>query len=307
MVPVAINQAGAVGFLEFGEHPYALFRRVSNPIFDQVLSTGVLSVTTVLSGEGALLAHNTSFPPGTNPVAPGMLWTLRVPDPFNMNDGILNINMGTLEQVGLGVQTYNPTPASTPNGANLRLTRTLSDLTTDGTASGTGVLSSVQLDLLPPSEPPGDTWCDVIVYDLNGFSYRAKARNWPPEVNQCGAPFLALGSNAIGNLDVIAMCFDPSAPNELFILPTLTIAGTTGSGPFFGLLPDLNTFAFLGAPLGVHPAHVTVNSDGVYFWSLTLAGMSGISFDVAAVEYDPTPGQGFGTWSTAQVATITVL
>ena len=306
-VPVTVNQPGGVGFLEFGEHPYSLFRRVNNPIFDPVLAGAVLSMQTAISGEGAFLAYDTSLPPGTNPVAPGMLWSLRVPDPFGQNDGILTINMGPLDQVSLGLSLYNPTPTITPSGANLRIARTLSDLTTDSTASGTGILSKVQLDLLPPSEPPGDVWCEVIVYDLNGFSYRAKARNWPPDVNQCGAPALALGSNAVGNLDVIALCFDPSDPKELYILPSQSLATPTGSGPFFGLIPDLSTFGFLAAPLGVNPAHVQVNSDGVYFWSLTSPALSGLNFDVAAVEFDPTPGQGFSPFSSAQVATITIL
>lgn len=306
-VPVSIVQQGGVGFLEFAEHPYNLMRRVNNPIFDPVLSTGIVTMTTVLSGEGAFLARDPSIPTGVSPVAPGMLWSLVVPDPIGTNNGVLDINMGPLEQVGIGFQIYNPTPGATPSGARLRIARYLSDLTTDGTASGSGGLSSVQLDVLPPEEPPGDVWCELIVYDMNGFSYRAKARNWPPDPNQCAGPFLALGSNAPGNLDVIALCFDPASPKELFILPSANTASPTGSGPLFGLIPDPLTFAFLSLPLGVHPAHVKANADGTYFWSFTAPSLTGLSLDATAVEYDPTPGQGFGPWSLSQTATVTVL
>ena len=300
------NLQGALGYLEFMEHPYAMFRRVNNPMFDPVFTMGQLTVNATLNGDGAFLAHETNTT-GANPVSPGMIWQLRVPDPFGMNDGVVDINMGPLDQAGVLFDFYNATPSVTPNGNELRISRILTDNLTDGTAGGMGNLTKVQLDLLPPSEPPGDTWCEMIVHHPNGFSYRAKARNWPANPTNCNTPTLGLGSNAIGNLDLIALCFDPTAPKELFILPSQNVAGMLGSGPLFGIIPDPLTFSFLAAPLGTHPAHVTVTVDGMYFWGLTDPGLSGLSLDAAAIEYDPTPGMGFGSWTISQTNTITVL
>ena len=50
----------------------------------------------------------------------------------------------------------------------------LTDNQTDAAASGTGTLSSVQIDILPPE---GELWCELIVYDGNGSTYRAKVRD----------------------------------------------------------------------------------------------------------------------------------
>ena len=273
----------AVGFLF---HPNPQERVITDPNFDEVLRTGRVTVGFTIRGDDPLLARAT----GT-----AMTWRATVPNSAGQ-DGILTINMGPLSEVGSLVQFQGTGAAN----QRLRVERTLSDNMTDGTARGSGGLSPVQIDALPEPGGPGDVWCELVVYDMSGFTYKAKVKNWPANPQNCSTPNLGLGSNSPGELDIVALCFSPMA--ELFVLPSSNMTTPTGSGFFFGLDPDTTTLTFLGLPLGTDPAHVTATGDGLYYSRMT--GLPpGAYLEAVAVEF--VPGIGFTQFS--PVATVTVM
>lgn len=293
-----ITPPGVVAWIEFAEHPYQFFRRQQDPIFDEVIPNGFLDMNMTMNGDDPFLGHAPA-PTPTAPVANFQTWDLIVPNP--MGPGILNIDMGILEQVDLGFQTFQSLAPATPAEQLLRVERVLTDFQTDAAASGTGNLTPVQIDILPPE---GDLWCELIVYDGNGFSYRAKVRNWPPNPLSCTTPNLGLGSNAAGNIDVIATCFDPMS--EIYVLPSMNQPTTVGTGPFFGLNPDSFTWFALGSPINTDPWHSETTVDGLYFWSYTDPSLTGMSVDAVAVQWGTTgpTGSGFTQWS--PVARVTI-
>ncbi|MAG58223.1 MAG: hypothetical protein CMJ83_18205 [Planctomycetes bacterium] len=298
---VSISAPGSVAWIAFVDHPYLDKVEQRDPIFDPIIINGRLDMNTQLFGRDALLSP-LPVGPGVGPVAPaGMTWDLVLPNANPANDGVLSIDMGPLEQVDIGFADFVPQVAPSGQEKLLRINRVLSDLTTDGTASGVGILSAVQIDVLPSE---GDVWCELILYDGNGFSYRAKARNWPSDPLNCTTPQIGLGSNATDSLDIIAFCFDQRA--ELYVLGSLSTASPTGSGPFFGLDPDPLTFAMLGSPLNTAPAHVVTTVDGLYFYNLSLPGLSGATFDVCAVQWGGPnlTGAGFTQFAPPEAVTI---
>jgi hypothetical protein len=292
---VSVSGTGLVAWIEFGDHPYSSARRQADPIFDPIIPNGQLNVQTTLRGRDPFLGHE-PFPAPT-PVALGEMFRLTRPDP--LAPGILTIDMGPMEQVDLGFRLFRPGP--TAASQRVRIERVLSDQTTDGTASGTGNLTQVQIDILPSE---GDIWCELIIYDGNGFSYRAKVRNWPPNPFNCTTPTLGLGSNAPGNLDIIALCFDAQA--ALYCLPSFSTSNPTGSGPFFGLVPDPTTFTYLSLPFGSHPAFVQTTVDGLYFLSITDPGLTGFTFDMVSIQWGGANLTGSGFTQFSNVATIVV-
>lgn len=302
-ITISATPPGQVAWIEFGEHPYRVFREQRDPIFDPLLPNGILNVDMTMQGNDVFLGHQPMGVAAT-PVAPGQQWDLTVPSLLGA-PGVLNINMGLLEQADVGFQVYQSVPPTTAQEARLRIERVLTDNQTDATASGTGNLSPVQIDILPPE---GDLWCELIVYDGNGFTYRAKVRNWPNNPLSCSGsapPNLGLGSNAPGNVDVIALCFDPMA--QVYMLPTGNLAATPGMGPFFGLNPDGLTWYALGQPLGTDPWHSVTTVDGLYFWSLTDMSLSGMTIDGVAVQWGTSGPSGVGFTQASPVVRLTIL
>lgn len=271
-------------------HPW--IQVITDPLFDRTLSGGQLQCFAQVSGVDPLL--------GQDPVNPGfaipsMIWNLVVPPPATgTTPGILNINMVGMTQRDARFSTAGPN--NTPRGGRPRIERIFSDLTQDAGASASGGASGVQIDVVPLSTGGGDIWCDVIIYDENGFSYRAKVLNWPNTPTNCSSDpnnhRLGLGSNAIGNLDLIALCFTKQPTNrELYILPTFVVTSPTGSGAFMGITPDGTTLAALMTPMNTPPFHVATTVDGLYFFSITNAALAGLALDVVAAEFNP--GAGF--------------
>ena len=301
-IDVSTTPAGQVAWIGFDDHPYQAFREQRDPIFDPVLTAGSLGINMTMLGNDPFLGHE---PAGANapPVATMQQWGLTVPSQIGPA-GVLNIDMGPLEQVDLGFQFFQLNPTTNPQELRLRIERVLTDNLTDAVASGTGNLSPVQIDILPPE---GDLWCELIVYDGNGFSYRAKVRDWPSNPLSCSGTGtnLGLGSNAPGNIDVIALCFEPAA--ELYLLPSGNLPATQGTGPFFGLNPDTLTFYALGQSLGANPWHSTTTADGLYYWSLTNVTLSGLTVDGVAVQWGLSGPSGSGFTQASPVSRVTVL
>lgn len=260
-----------VGAVLFPQHPDPTRRQIRDALFDGVL------------GQGSFLTTSGSFS-GIDQVLGGiaggsMNWAVTVPPASPTgNPGVLRIDMGALTEVSARF-SINPT-ALRPN---LRIERIVTDNQTDATAQGSGELSPVQIDVLPdPGGPSGDVWCELVVYDPDtGFSYTAKVKNWPANPTACGTPNLGMGSPAPGQLDLVALCFNPMA--ELYLLPTLVPSAPVGSGPFLGINPDLTTFSFLSQPLGIDPAHVLATTEGLYWYSIE--GLpSGLTLEAVALE-----------------------
>jgi hypothetical protein len=301
-VSATINITAPVGAVSVPHHPRFPF--ITDPLFDRVLSQGQMVCQASIQGVDPLFGQLPGTP-GSG--MPSMSWNVTVPPPATGGSpGVLTINMGMMDQQDVRFAISGPTALNT--SGRPRIERIFSDLLTDSGATLSGNGSGVQIDMIPGSTGGGDIWCDVIIYDENGFSYRAKVRNWPNQPTNCsGDPAnqrVGLGSNAPNNIDIIALCFTkaPTA-RTLYILPTQTIANPTGSGNFMGIIPDGTTFAALLMPTGSHPFHVQTTVDGLYFYSLTVPGLSGLMFDVVAAEYDPASGF-VGTFPTA---TITIM
>lgn len=271
------------------------FQRITDPDFDPVIfnpATPTISANVNISGQ--VFAQDALL--GGMSLPGGQTFTMvKPPDGPGGQPGVLQIPMAPMTEARRIITQGQVNPGRP------RIQRILTDFSsTDSGASGTGDLSKVQIDVLPGSTGGGDIWCDVIVYDENGFAYRAKVRNWPNQPAGCTTPLLGMGSPSVGRLDLIALCYTPQPTNrELFILPTLNPA----PGPFFGITPDAVTLGFLLAPLVTHPAHVQTTVDGIYAYTLTSPGLSGILFTAVAVEFDPSAG----FVSPSPVASITVL
>jgi hypothetical protein len=259
---------------------------IFDPLFDPVIFNPAAPNNAMLAMTGQVFGSDPLF---SQMNLPGLSWDLTVPPgPLTgPSPGVLTIDMIAMTEVpGLTVITAatGPSLAGRP-----RIQRVLTDHSSvDSGAQGSGSLSKVQLDALPGSTGGGDVWCEVIYYDDAGYAYAGKVRNWPSGGSGCTTPLLAMGSNAPGNIDLIAFCFPPSA--EIFILPSQQITSPTGSGPMLGLLPDNLTLSFLASPLGADPAHVLCTPDGLYFFGVTSPVLSGLSFDALAIEYSPSSG-----------------
>ncbi len=295
-ITIAAGRCRGVSVPNHPRFPNGIF----DPLFDPVIFDSTMLVGGTVAIQGAVLGQDPFFGQMT---IPALTWNLTVP-PSSLTGptpGVLNIDMAVMTG-GPGGQEFFPN-STVGNLGRPRFSKIMTDNNpNDSGASGTGDLSVSQIDVLPNSTGGGDIWCEVIAYNEAGYSIIAKVRNWPANPNSCSTPNLGMGSNAVGNLDLIALCFP--ANSEIFILPTLNVATPTGSGALLGINPDPVTLGFLAAPLGVDPAHVTTTADGLYFYGLTDPGLSGLSLDAIAIEYQT--GTGFVLPATP-ANTITVL
>ncbi len=302
-ITIQATPPGQLAWVHFAGHPYAAFREQRDPAFDPVIPNGSLNIDMTVIGDGHLLGHAPPGP-GVGPVSSNQTWNLTIPG-VTGPPGNLNIDMGPMDQASVGFLTYQSAPPQSANERRLRVGRVLTDNQSDGPASGSGDLSPAMLDTLPPE---GEIWCDIIVYTGNGFTYRGKARNWPANPNACtglSPPNLGLGSNAAGNIDVIATCFDPLS--EIYILPTLNLAASLGTGPLFGLNPDPLTWYALGQASGTDPWHSETTIDGLYLWSTTNPTLSGLTIDAVAIQWGSTGPTGVGFTQASPANRVTIL
>ncbi|HYC76457.1 MAG TPA: hypothetical protein VEI02_02410 [Planctomycetota bacterium] len=212
------------------------------------------------------------------------------------NPGVLVMNMGPSTLVAAVAQEHPAEPG------DYRIAKTFTDGLTDSGSIGTGDLSDSQSDSLPGSTGGNNVWCEVIVYDAAGNSYKGKAKNWPP--SGCTGPRLAMGSSAgTGDGTVIDYCFNPGA--TVFNLLSGTPAVGCGGPLLVGLCPDAWTTWLLTPlmPLGTPPFHITTDAAGVFGWTVpapTLLALVGLSFEGVGIEYN-----GAGIVQISPVATVT--
>lgn len=282
-------------------HPVTGNMRINDPRFDAVITDPANPATGRVTAGGAFTASDPFL--GNLLFTSPTTWSLTA-FPGGPAPGILDIPMGNTPGPPNSTFAVGVQPNSVLSG-NPRIERILTDGQTDSTATASGNVSGVQLDVLPGSTGGGDVWCEVIIYDENGFSYQAKVKNWPANPLNCTVPNLGLGSNAPGNLDIVALCFSPQS--ELYILPSANRANPTGSGGFMGINFDPLTLFSLGTPPNTDPVHVTTTVDGLYFFSVTDPGLSGLAFDMVASEYVPGTGPGTGfTTPSPPVASVVI-
>lgn len=230
---------------------------IIDPAYDRALQQGIVAY----SAPGPFTANNQLLEMAALPA--GLNWSLSVPPSTSTTaPGVLQIDSsGPINEVPGSAELTLVNGQANP----LRIVRTLADAgTTDATVSGSGDLSEVQKDIERSDTGGPDLWCELVVYDGGGNAYRVKVRNWPQGSGGCSNPAVGLGSDGSGSLTVVALCFSPSS--ELFLLPSLTPAIPTGSGPFLGLVPDVFTTLALGTPLGTPPFHVLTDPEGLSFF-----------------------------------------
>lgn len=269
-------------------------RIIANPAFDRIL--GAPATIT-----GSYTSAGSSFTtiPGylSNLILAGTNVVVNVPPPSGGSSGVLIMNNGPSTLAGLGAE---PVPL---NPAQVRLRRIYTDGIADSGNSTAGDADGAAQDSLPGSTGGNNVWCEVIVYDAAGNSYKGKAKNWPS--SGCGGgPKLALGTTpGTGDATLIDYCFNPSA--TVFNLFSQTPAALCGGPLLFGICPDALTNWLLAPPLplGSEPFNVVTDVDGVYGWSVPAPAMLafvGMTFEAVGVEYN-----GGGVVQVSSTATIT--
>ena len=269
-------------------------RIIANPAYDRVIGAPA-TITGTFTSAGSSFTTIPGYlsnllPAGTNVI-------VNVPPPPGGSSGVLIMNNGPSTLAELGTE---PVPLNT---TQVRLRRIYTDGIADAGHSLFGDADGAAQDSLPGSTGGNNVWCEVIVYDAAGNSYKGKAKNWPS--SGCGGgPKLALGTTpGTGDGTLIDYCFNPTA--TVYNVFSQTPAALCGGPLFFGICPDALTNWLLAPPLplGTEPFHVVTDVDGVYGWSVPaplMIAFVGMTFEAVAIEYN-----GGGVVQVSSTATVT--